>query len=30
MKEWVSLAPERQDDWLSLAAEALSFVRAQG
>jgi hypothetical protein len=26
MKEWISLAPEHQDDWLDVATEALSFV----
>jgi hypothetical protein len=30
MKEWVSLAPEHQDDWLDLATEALSFVGSKG
>jgi hypothetical protein len=30
MKEWVSLPPERQDDWLDLATEALSFVGSKG
>jgi hypothetical protein len=26
MKEWVSLEPGRQDNWLDLATEALKFV----
>ena len=26
MKEWVALAPDRQDGWLELATEALTFV----
>ncbi len=26
MKEWVSLEPEQQDNWLDLATEALEFV----
>jgi len=26
LKEWVSLAPGRQDKWLGLASEALKFV----
>lgn len=26
LKEWVSLAPGRQDKWLGLATEALKFV----
>jgi hypothetical protein len=30
MKEWVSLPPEHQDDWLDLATEALSFVGSKG
>jgi len=30
MEEWVSLAPEHQDDWLSLATEALGFVGSKG
>ena len=30
MKEWISLAPEHQDDWLDLAIEALSFVGSKG
>jgi hypothetical protein len=28
MKEWVSLEPARQADWLDLAAEAMEFVRS--
>jgi TfoX/Sxy family transcriptional regulator of competence genes len=28
MKEWVSLDPRTQDDWLELATEALAFVRS--
>jgi hypothetical protein len=28
MKEWVSLDPARQDNWLGLATEALEFVRS--
>jgi hypothetical protein len=29
MKEWVSLDPASQDDWLDLATEALEFVRSR-
>jgi hypothetical protein len=29
MKEWVLVQPEAAEDWLSLAAEAEAFVRAQ-
>jgi TfoX/Sxy family transcriptional regulator of competence genes len=29
MREWVGLEPERQDDWLDLATEALEFVRSR-
>ena len=30
LKEWVSLDPERQEDWLELATEALAFVSSKG
>ena len=26
LKEWIALDPDRQDDWLHLATEALEFV----
>lgn len=29
MKEWVALAPDRQDGWLELATEALTFVSSK-
>ncbi|MDW5598534.1 hypothetical protein VSS74_29505 [Conexibacter stalactiti] len=27
MREWVTLGPDRRDEWLPLAREALAFVR---
>lgn len=27
MREWVTLGPERGDEWIALAREALAFVR---
>ena len=27
MREWVALDPDRQDDWIALATEAMEFVR---
>ncbi len=30
MREWVALDPDRQDDWIGLATEAMEFVRTAG
>ena len=30
MREWVALDPDRQDDWIALATEAMEFVRTAG
>ncbi len=30
MKEWLSLAPDSDEEWLPLARDAMAFVAAQG